>query len=261
MKKFRTILAVAICMLAFNMRAQESQYVYGPINGINLDDMFAIGEKTFDKNGVKTEVFNYSKGVLTSSNFNFTVLINEYRCNIEIKNTDKGIYLSFVNLQMKSSNGTYQDIGSIMGKKPDKLIHAIGSDFETISKDPDQVKTAKINFYNKPHTHFLFFQKATDLAADRWYGSFMKDRSFAWLLEFSDIKKNETGSCQDKPYVVTAKYQTGTSLMGSGGLFVRLYTNDDKYTMTDKGSRVEIEGKCIGFNKDLGVCYIDFIQE
>jgi len=240
--------------------AQDARYVYGPVTGINLDDMLAIGAKTFENKEVKTERFNYSRGMILSSNYNFTILVSPYRAKILVENTDDGVYISFIELQMKGSYG-YTDVASVLGKKTDKLIAAIGKEFERISKDPAEVKAAKTKFYNEPHTHYLFFKKATELAADRWYENFMKDKTFSWTMKFSDIKKNESTEYGDYKYVVTARYYTGSTIAGLGGLYVKLYTNDDSEAMTEKNSQVKIKGKCIGFDEYAGYYYIDFIQE
>jgi len=261
MKKFKLLTLVLSISFLTQISAQDAKYVYGPVTGISLDDMFAVAEKTFEDNDVKTEKFNYSKGIIISSNYNFTVLVSEYRSDIEIKNTDNGIYISFVNLQMKGSNGLWTDVASVLGKKCNKLITAIGKDFEEISNSPEEIEAAKVEFYNDPHTHYLFFKKATELAADRWYENFMQDKSFVWMLDFSDIKKNESTKHKEFKYIVTARYSTGSSLVGTGGLYIKLYTNDDKNTMTEKGTKIEVKGKCVGFKESTGYYFIDFLQE
>jgi hypothetical protein len=261
MKKLKLLTLVLSIFFWTQIFAQDAKYVYGPVTGISLDDMFAIAEKTFENKDVKTEKFNYLRGFIISSPYNFTVLVSQYRSDIEVKNTDDGVYISFINLQMKGSSGRYEDVASVFGKKPKKLIAAIGKNFEAISKNPDEIKEAKVKFYNKPHTHYLFFKKATDLAAERWYENFMKDKSFVWMLDFSDIKKNESSRHKDYKYIVTARYYSGSSLVGTGGLYIKLYTNDDKNTMTEKGTKIEVKGKCVGFKEYMGYYYIDFLQE
>jgi len=261
MKNLKLITIVFSLLFVGQVFAQDAKYSYGPVTGISLDDMFAIAEKTFENKEVKTEKFSYSKGIIISSHYNFMILISNYRADIEIKNTESGVYISFINLQMQSSTGRYTDIASVMGKKAKKLITAIGKDFEKISKDPDQIEAAKVKFYNEPHTHYLFFKKATDLAADRWYENFMKDKSFTWNLSFSDIKKNESKKYPEYKYIVTSRYNTNSSLIGMGGLYVKLYTNDDKHAMTEKGTKVKISGKCVGLKESSGYYFINFIQE
>lgn len=260
MKKIK-ILGMFLIALTLQSFAQDARYVYGPVTGINLDDMFAIADQVFQNNETKTEKFSYSGGVIHSSNYNFLILISEYRCNIEVKNTDKGAYISFINLQMKNSNGSYTDVASVLGKKTNKLIAAIGKEFEAISKDADKIEVAKQTFYNDPNTHYLFFKKATELATERWYEKFMKDKTFKWMLSFTDIKSNESTSFADYKYVVTARYYIGSSLVGTGGLYVRLYTNDEKHMMTEKGTKINVEGKCVGFKEYMGTYYINFVQE
>jgi len=255
MKFLALILSMAFLMQTF---AQDARYTYGPVSGINLDDMLAIAAKTFENKELKTERFNYSRGMILSTNYNFTILVSPYRCKILVENTDDGVYLSFVELQMKGSNGIYTDVASVLGKKTDKLMTAVGKDFEQISEDPAQIKEAKTKFYNDPRTHYLFFKKATELAADRWYEHFMKDKTFVWNLKFSDIKKNESTKYGDYKYIVTARYYTGSSLVGMGGLYIKLYTNDDSEAMTEKNTKIKIEGKCVGFKEYMGYYYIDF---
>jgi hypothetical protein len=261
MKTYKLFTLVLSMFFLTQVFAQDAKYVYGPVTGISLDDMFAIAEKTFEENDVKTEKFNYSQGFIISSNYNFTILVSQYRADIEVKNTDNGIYISLINMQMKGSNGLWTDVASVMGKKCNKLIAAIGKDFEAIAKSPEEIEAAKEAFYNDPHTHYLFFKKATDLAAERWYENFMQDKSFIWMLDFSDIKKNESSKYTDFKYIVTARYSPGSNLMGAGGLYIRLYTNDDKNTMTEKGTKIEVKGKCIGFKESTGYYFIDFLQE
>ena len=261
MKQLKLLTLVLSIFFWTQISAQDARYFYGPVTGVNLDEMFAIAEKTFENYEVKTEKFSYSKGIIISSHYNFTILVSPYRADVEIKNTDNGVYISFINLQMKGSNGLYQDVASVMGKKTGKLITAIGKNFEEISENPDEINAAKVKFYNEPHTHYLFFKKATELAAERWYENFMQDKSFTWLLKFSDIKKNESSRHEDYKYIVTARYYTGSSLVGTGGLYVKLYTNDDKDTMTEKGTKIEVKGKCVGFKEYMGYYYIDFVQE
>jgi hypothetical protein len=259
--KHMKILTLFLSMTFFlQVFAQDARYTYGPVTGINLDDMLAIAAKTYQDNGVKTDKFNYSQGVIVSTSYKFTVLVSEYRADIEVKNTDNGAYISFIDMQMKGSNGLWQDVATVLGKKPDKLIKSIGQNFENISKDPNEIEAAKKDFYNAPYTHYLFFKKATELAADRWYENFMKDKTFNWQLKFSDIKKNESKKFEGYKYVVTARYYPGSSLTGLGGLYVKLYTNSDDLAMAEKNSKVKIEGKCVGFKEYMGYYYIDFEQ-
>lgn len=260
MKNFKLLTAVAFLFISMNLMAQDAKYFYGPVNGVSLDDMLAIGEKVFKNKDVNVESFNYNKGVIESSYYSFNVLVSAYRARIEIKNSDKGVYISFTDLQLKNSSGRFEEAGMILGKKPNKLIAAIGKDFEKISKDTKATAEAKKAFYNNPHTHYLFFRKATDLAVDRWYENFMQEKEFTWMLEFRDIKKNETKQHPEYKYIVTAKYHTGSSLIGDGGLYIELFTNDDKNTMSEKGAKIEINGKCDSFKKMLGNYYIDFVQ-
>ncbi len=260
MKRFKLLSVVLSVFFFTQVFSQDARYNYGPVTGISQDDMFAIAAKTFEEYDVKTETFSYGKGIIISSYYDYTVLISNYRARIEAKSTDNGVYISFIDLQMKQSSG-WEDITSVLGKKTDKLLKKIGKTFEKIAEDPKEVEKAKTMFYNQPHTHYLFFEDATDLAADRWYENFMKDRSFTWMLDFSDIKKNESSKHKEYKYIVTARYYPGTSLVGMGGLYVKLYTNSDKNTMTEKGTKIKVEGKCVGFNKNMGYFFIDFVQE
>lgn len=259
--KHMKLFTILLCtMFIVQLSAQDERYVYGPVTGVSLDDMLAIAAQTFENNEVSTDNFNYSQGTIESTHYNFTILVTPYRCNILVKNTDKGVYLSFIDLQMKGSNGLYTDVASVLGKKTDKLMAAIGKEFEKIANDPAAVKEAKTKFYNDPRTHYLFFKKATELAADRWYENFMKDKTFSWDLKFSDIKKNESSKYEDYKYILTARYYTGSSLVGMGGLYIKLYTNDDSQAMAEKDSKVKVEGKCVGFKEYMGYFYIDFIE-
>jgi len=259
MKNMKTLTLFLSMTFFLQIFAQDATCVYGPVQGINLDDMFAVASKTYQDNGVTTDKFNYSQGVIVSTSYKFTVLVSEFRADIEVKNTDNGAYISFVDMQMKGSSG-WEDVTSVLGKKPNKLIKSIGEDFEKISKDSDEIKAAKKSFYDDPNTHYLFFKKATELAADRWYENFMKDKTFSWDLKFSDIKKNESKKFEAYKYVVTARYYPGSSLTGMGGLYVKLYTNSDDLAMAEKNSKVKIEGKCVGFKEYMGYYYIDFEQ-
>ena len=262
MKKITTFTLILSLILGIQTFAQDARYHYGPVAGINLDDMLAIAAKTFEKRGVKVNRFNYSRGMILSTNYNFTIMISPYRTKILVENTDDGTYLSFIDLQMKNSHGSWTDVASVLGKKTDKLMASIGKEFESIAKDPKQVEEAKTDFYNDPRTHYLFFKKATELAADRWYERFMKDKVFDWTLKFADIKKNEDKDFPDYKYVVTARYYTGSALsIGSGGLYVKLYTNDDSNMMTEKGTKIKVKGKCVGVKEYMGIYYIDFTQE
>ncbi len=255
--KFLTLfLSIAFFLQSY---AQDARYTYGPITGVNLDDMLAIAAKMYDNNEVQVETFNYSQGKILSSYYNFTILISPYRAKILANNTDDGVYLSLYELQVKGKYG-YEDVESVLGKKCDKLIKSFGKEFEKISENPDEVEKAKTKFYNDPNTHYIFFKKATELAAERWYENFMKDKVFSWDLKFSDIKKNESSKYKEYKYVVTARYYTGSSLVGLGGLYVKLYTNSDSEAMTEKNSTVNIEGKCVGFKENMGYYYINFIE-
>ncbi len=78
--------------------------------------------------------------------------------------------------------------------------------------------------------------------------------------EISAMKK-ELKECTDFKYIVTARYSSGSSLIGTGNLYIKLYTNDDKNTMTEKGTKIEVQGKCVGFRESTGSYFIDFLQE
>lgn len=258
----KALLLLLTVFLTTSFFAQDARYHYGPVNGITLDDMFAIAAKTFENRGVKVKRFNYSRGMILSTDYGFTIMMSPYRTNILVENTDDGVYLSFIDVQMKNSHGGWTDVASVLGKKTNKLMAAIGKEFEAIANDPAKVKEAKTAFYNDPRTHYLFFKKATELAADRWYEKFMKDKVFNWTLRFADIKKNEDKDFPDYKYIVTARYYTGSALsIGSGGLYVKLYTNDDSNMMTEKGTKIKVKGKCVDVHEYMGIYYIDFTQE
>lgn len=262
MRKIKLFTLMFVILFSTQIFSQDARYQYGPVSGINLDDMLAIAAKTFENHDLKVERFNYSRGMILSTNYTFTILMSPYRTKILVENTDDGVYISFIDLQMKSSSGGWTDVASVLGKKTDKLIKSIGKEFESIANDPKQVEAAKTVFFNDPRTHYLFFKKATELAAERWYESFMKDKVFDWTLKFADIKKNEDKNFPDYKYVVTARYYTGSALsIGSGGLYVKLYTNDDSNMMTEKGSKVKIKGKCVNVHEYMGIYYIKFTQE
>ena len=88
----------------------------------------------------------------------------------------------------------------------------------------------------------------------------MSDKTFSWTLKFSDIKKNESTKYGDYKYIVTARYYSGSSLIGLGGLYIKLYTNDDSNAMTEIDTKVKIKGKCVGFKESMGYYYIDFVE-
>ena len=89
----------------------------------------------------------------------------------------------------------------------------------------------------------------------------MKDKIFSWDLKFSDIKKNESTQYGEYKYIVTARFYSGSSLAGMGGLHIKQYTNNDNNAMTEIGTKIKITGKCVGFNESMGYYFIDFIQE
>ena len=51
MKFFTLLLSMLIVTQSF---AQDARYNYGPITGVNLDDMLAIASKTYENKEVKT---------------------------------------------------------------------------------------------------------------------------------------------------------------------------------------------------------------
>ena len=80
--KFNQMKKIIVLMLSVffvtQIYAQDARYNYGPISGINLDDMLAIAAKTFENKEVKTERFNYSRGMVLSSNYNFTEFLAKF---------------------------------------------------------------------------------------------------------------------------------------------------------------------------------------
>ncbi|MBK7940275.1 MAG: SHOCT domain-containing protein [Flavobacteriales bacterium] len=55
---------------------------------------------------------------------------------------------------------------------------------------PDSVQRAKDWFYTNLRVNACFFETATELAGQRWFEAYLRDKAVQWTLPFDDVKAN-----------------------------------------------------------------------
>ena len=83
---------------------------------------------------------------------------------------------------------------------------------------PDEVKKCQDWFYKDLYINSRFFEHATELAGNRWFDNYLKDRLVKWKATFNDIKNNP-----DNNYKYMENYSLKVSTLTTSQTNFRFY--------------------------------------
>lgn len=256
-------LIILMTFLSLNSFGQNDKLIYKPILNTSLEESFPNAAAILVASlKIGIEQFDYGKKNLKSTWYEYYRGINRHRCKFLFSIDDNNtLDIKAVEIQWWVSSKSYWDptTEGLFSKKEEKIRAVIA---EATRKNIENSEITKQNqnwFFKDLGINTLFFENATDLAGDRWFEMYLKDKNVRWNLTFVDIEKN-TNSNNDCKYKEIFIYSTTLTLASidfeRSKFYIVKYTNDDNNVLTQKGDKKELTGYCRTLDYDNGKFYI-----
>jgi hypothetical protein len=236
------------------------------ISGIGQEEVWPLVYDILQANKLSISDFNYGQNTLQSDYFYFVDLLYRYRTKFIFKYEDFSLTIINANVEQYDNN-TWQTNPLFSKKK--RLNKAKESMIDYIKKsiqNTEHMTHVKTQFYTDLDVTKKFFEHATELAGNRWFENYLKNKQINWKLTFADLKENKS---EQYKYVETYFYAPNNSVMNSmtklleAKFSITKYTNNDKNVFTAKGTILDITGYCqrLIFNNINNVFYILITDE
>jgi len=249
MKKVTIIIAVLCLFLADATMAQKrKKNDWQGINNVTLEQGFPAAYEVLKTYGLGLDVFAYGQKRMKSTFYIYSrgILEGQARARILVSIDDGNrMDIQFVDFQ-EENNGYWVEGGAaLFSKKERKTRNEMGKKIEAIVNDPASLNTSAEAFFKDLSVNRAFFATATELAGDRWFEKYLKNRQISWMVVFDDIQKNKDSD--DYQYKEEFSYNTEATI-GSASSFtpfkVVKYTNMDANVLVSTGSRLKVTGYC-----------------
>lgn len=246
----RTVILIGlltICSLDCFSQKKKDELQYQPIPLANIEEAFPVALMILeDTYGVDISQLDWGKKEITSMNYNYRKVLGEFRFKFLISIDSENVLDVYPsNVQTTSTDGGWMDF---MAEKRERAIVAqFTQELRKALEDPNIIKKAQDRFYTDLNVNALFFNTATEVAGDRWFENFIKDRPVKWKLSFVELSENTAAEFDYKyleNYAVSVEFVSGDQ----SKFYVKRYTNSDTNVLTRKGSSVIVDGTCLALN-------------
>jgi hypothetical protein len=256
-----TLLMMLTCF-SIHTNAQKSKAEYSAILNTSIDECFphAAAQIIYGYK-IPLEEFNYANGRMLSSWFIYYRGLLKYRCKFLMTIDQQNTFdIETIDIQMESSSdGKWlSSTKSALSKKEDKIRTAFIDGIRKALKNENMCKQNKDWFFKDPYINKLFFEKATDLAADRWFEAHLKNQNVKWELTFTNVEKY-TGKNNNYSYIEHYSHNPENPLSSNelmGNFYISKYTDSDKNVLTPKNKKLKVEGYCRSLKYHTGNFYI-----
>jgi hypothetical protein len=256
MKKIFYLLFTLISLNSFSQKDNEV-LVYKPIYNTNLEESFPMAAVLIGNLELSLEEFDYGKKRLKSSWYEYYSGISRYRAKflftIDGNNT---LNLDLVETQWwYSSKGVWESSSGGFFKKADKIRAAVIETVRIGLSEEDIKKQNKDWFFKDLMITTLFFERATELAGERWFELYLKDKKIEWNVTFVDIEKNNASNGYKylEKYIYTTNLTVFDINLEKSKFFIFKYTNSDATVLAQKGDMKMVNGYIRKLNYDDGI--------
>lgn len=230
-----------ICNISYGQQPKIQEYK--PIPGVNIEQAFPAAAGLLVGSGkVVLEQMDWNTKSMISSFLSYSKsLILPARSRYQITIDDNStLHIQMIDIQTYSS--TNQVWVDQWETKKDKTLKAelANAIRETLQK-PEEVKKYQDWFYRDLYINSRFFEHATELAGNRWFDNYLKDKPVKWKATFNDIKNNADNNYK---YMELFSLKVSTLTTDQTNFIITKYTNTDKNTMTSKNTLTDFEGYC-----------------
>ena len=249
MKKNLILIFTVLTFITTEAKAKKPKY--SPIPNTTIEQAFPHAAATLSvafKTGF--EEFDYGKRILKSTWYEYYSGLLKHRCKFLCYIDDsKTFNVDVTDVQYKNSNDIWvKSSEGFIFKKEEKFKAAISENVRQGMLNEKISNENKKWFFRNIAINNLFFKNATDLAAERWFDTYLKDKPIKWKVNFADIEKNSNSS-QDYKYKETYTHATSSLSIGSVDIsstnfYIVKYTNKDTNVLSQKGDNVDLTGYC-----------------
>lgn len=239
-----------------NASAQKKKKaVYSPITNVTMEDVFPVAAymMRFYYRG-DIDHLEWGKKLMRSSYINYYSWLggnSRLKVNFEI-DENNSLDLKFDPLE--SYDQTAKKWSLVYEGYKEREIRITIADFiRDRLNNADSLKKAKDWFYTDLQVNSCFFENATELAGNRWFDSYLKDKPVKWRISFDDVKTNKANN-----YKYAEEYSAELLGIESDANYVKKfailkYTDSDRNVMTSKKTTIVTDGfiRSLHYNNGL----------
>lgn len=251
MKIIKLILFVQLFLTYNYSYGQKQKLEYSPVTNTNLEKAFPIGTKMLMESlGLGLYEFDYGNSTLKSSYYEYYRGITRHRGRWQLTIDENGtLEIQIVDIQWwYGSQSRWDDTGEgLFSKKEVNLRAAFSEDLRKNLENEELIKSAQNWFFANLEVNSKFYESATDLAGDRWFENYLKDKEVNWNLTFIDIEKNTNSKSNfryKEIFIFGTKLALGSISFENNRFFITKYTNKDHNVLSKKGDSKNISGYC-----------------
>lgn len=227
--------------LAQKKKKEVVQYQAIPL--ANIEEAFPVAAKILnDEYRINITKLDWGKKEMLSGHYQYSKLLGPFRFKFFISIDEENL----LNVEAKEVQTTSDDgwMDYVVEKREREIVAEFAEKLRIALDDAGLINEAKENFYTNLNINALFFITATEIAGERWFESFIKDRSVSWKLTFDDLKENKNSKYS---FTYVENYTFSVEFVGGykSNFNVIKYTNSDKNVLSRKGSTVIVDGTCV----------------
>ena len=251
---FALILSSSIC---FGQRRKKEVTQYQSIPMANVEEAFPVAAMILsDTYKVNVTRFDWGQKEMLSGFYQYQKFLGPHRFKFLITiDSDNMLNVEAKEVQTTTTDGW---IDYVVEKRERELVATFAEELREALKRPDLITTAQERFYTDLSINALFFLTATEVAGDRWFENYIKDRRVSWKLSFADLAENNNPSYE---YAYVENYNLAVEFISGDKTHftIRKYTDSDKNVLARKGSPVIVEGNCLrlDYNNSFNITLVD----
>lgn len=253
MKQKRLSMLLFLVLLSVSLYGQKSKKEVIPYRSIqfaNIEEAFPVAAMLFEGDLSATAgKLNWGEKEMISTYYEYRKILGSYRLRLRVF-IDNENTLNVEPIKIQTTNATNEWVDYSYVEKREKAIAAeFIEHLRLVLQMPEEIKRAQDVFYTDLVINALFFNSATELAGNRWFDSYVKDKNIKWKVSFIDLSKNTS---TDYKFSYVENYSMSIEFVSGNEtkFYIKKYTNSDQNVMKKKGSSVIVEGKCVALNYD-----------
>lgn len=249
------LLFSSVCCFA---QKKKMKVQYRPIPMANVEEAFPVAAMILnDTYQIDISRLDWGAKEMLSQNYEYRKIFGGYRFKFFLTiDTENTLNVEAKEMQTTDDGKEWKD--HYVGKTEREIVAEFTEQLSEGLKKPDVIKKAQELFYTNLSINALFFSTATEVAGNRWFDNFIKDRKVNWKLTFVDLAENKNTRYKFKyveNYTLAVEFVSGKETKFT----IRKYTNSDKNVLTRKGNAVIVEGTCLdlNYNNSFNIVLVD----
>ncbi len=248
MKKI--MILVLLIMSIYNVNAQDAKLIYQPVQNVNQEEVWPLVYRVLNDSKIGLLDFNYGQNTMTS-NFHEYIWFISSKCRVKyiFRYENSTLYIDptqdeMFDLSPDGKSGAWVP-SHLASKHVDKVRAILADGIRAYKNNPQSLDAIKSDFYNSLNVTQKFFTYATELAGERWFETYLKNKKVNRQPTFVDMKIDNV---ENYKYSETYVFATNSALT-SGGLednffFIVKNTNSENNIFAQKGATITVQGYC-----------------